>query len=56
MKLMIENGVYNDFVFPIGMEVMDLSLDKFYPLVFSKGSTKMPENIIAKIAYSVIII
>jgi mitogen-activated protein kinase kinase 3 len=36
----------------ICMEVMDTSLDKFYPKVFSRGE-KMPENIIAKIAYSV---
>jgi serine/threonine protein kinase len=36
----------------ICMEVMDLSLDKFYPFVFDRGNS-IPENIIAKIAYSV---
>jgi len=37
----------------ICMEVMDISLDKFYPLVFEQGATTMPENILAKITYSV---
>jgi len=36
----------------ICMEVMDMSLDKFYPQVFKKEKT-FPENILKKITYSV---
>jgi len=36
----------------ICMEVMDLSLDRFYPKVYKNGFT-IPENIIEKIAYAV---
>ena len=36
----------------ICMEVMDLSLDKFYPLVYQHGFT-IPENILQKMTYAV---
>ena len=36
----------------ICMEVMETSLDKFYPLVFSQGKT-IPEEFLGKIAFSV---
>ena len=37
------------------MEVMDTSLDKFYKKIYNNGKT-IPENVLGKIAYAVIMI
>jgi len=46
-------GLFREGDVWICMEVMDISLDKFYPLVFAKGE-KMPENILKIITYGVV--
>jgi mitogen-activated protein kinase kinase 3 len=47
-------GLFREGDVWICMEVMDISLDKFYPLVFAQeGVAIMPENILKIITYSV---
>lgn len=38
----------------ICMEVMDTSLDKFYPIVYEKAKESIPEEVLAKIAFAVV--